>query len=65
MVLQASRDKLCINQKIRKKKNILLQKHSLIVDVEIEEEGDSYDSIIEIWPDYPTEEDYLWNEDEY
>ena len=32
---------------------------------EIEDEGDSYDSIIEIWPDYPTEEDYLWNEDEY
>ena len=22
-------------------------------------------SIEEIWPDYPTEEDYLWNEDEY
>jgi len=32
---------------------------------EIEDEGDAYDSIIEIWPDYPTEEDYLWNEDEY
>ena len=26
---------------------------------DIEDEGDSYDSIIEIWPDYPTEEDYL------
>ena len=31
----------------------------------IEDEGDSYDSIEEIWPDYPTDEDYLWNEDEY
>lgn len=31
----------------------------------IEDEGDSYDSIDEIWPDYPTEEDFLWNEDEY
>ena len=31
----------------------------------IEDEDDAYDSIEEIWPDYPTEEDYLWNEDEY
>ena len=31
----------------------------------IEDEGDSYDSIQEIWPDYPTDEDFLWNEDEY
>jgi len=31
----------------------------------IEDEGDSYDSIEEIWSDYPTDEDYLWNEDEY
>ncbi|ETN96028.1 Protein of unknown function [Zhouia amylolytica] len=31
----------------------------------IEDEGDMYESIEEIWPDYPTEEDYLWNEDEY
>jgi|TARA_B100000902_G_C26994149_1_gene756561 hypothetical protein len=30
-----------------------------------EEEGETYESILEIWPDYPTEEDYLWNEDEY
>ena len=30
-----------------------------------EEEGDVYESILEIWPDYPTVEDYLWNEDEY
>ncbi len=32
---------------------------------DIEDEGDAYDSIVEIWPDYPTEDDYLWNEDEY
>lgn len=31
----------------------------------LEDEGDMYESIEEIWPDYPTEEDYLWNEDEY
>ena len=27
----------------------------------IEDEGDLYESIQEIWPDYPTDEDYLWN----
>lgn len=32
---------------------------------EIEDEGDVYDSIEDIWPDYPTKEDFLWNEDEY
>ena len=31
----------------------------------IEDEGEIYESIDEIWPDYPTDEDYLWNEDEY
>ena len=31
----------------------------------MEDEGDVYESIEEIWPDFPTEEDYLWNEDEY
>ena len=31
----------------------------------LEDEGDVYESIQEIWPDFPTEEDYLWNEDEY
>ena len=30
-----------------------------------EEEGETYESILEIWPYYPTDEDYLWNEDEY
>ena len=30
-----------------------------------EEEEETYESILEIWPDYPTDEDYLWNEDEY
>ena len=32
---------------------------------EMEDEGDMYESIDEIWPDYPSEEDFLWNEDEY
>ena len=29
------------------------------------DEGDIYESIEEIWPDYPTKEDFLFNEDEY
>ena len=32
---------------------------------EIEDEGDVYDSIEDLWPDYPTKDDFLWNEDEY
>ena len=31
----------------------------------LEDEGEIYESIEEIWPDYPSEEDYLWNEEEY
>src|SRR5690606_11930781 len=30
-----------------------------------EDGGEFYESIVVIWPDYPTEDDYLWNEDEY
>ena len=26
----------------------------------IEDEGEIYESMEEIWPDYPTDEDYLW-----
>lgn len=32
---------------------------------EIEDEGDIYESIEEIWPDYPSKEDFLWDEEEY
>lgn len=32
---------------------------------EIEDEGETYESIEEIWPDYPTKDDFLFNEDEY
>ena len=35
------------------------------IEDEIEDEGDVYDSIEDIWPDYPTKEDFLFNEDEY
>ncbi len=32
---------------------------------EIEDEGDIYDSIEDIWTDYPTKEDFFFHEDEY
>ncbi len=32
---------------------------------EIEDEGDVYDSIEDLWPDYPTKEDFFFHEDEY
>jgi hypothetical protein len=32
---------------------------------EIEDDGEVYESIEDLWPDYPTKEDFLWNEDEY
>ncbi|BAV94546.1 DUF2795 domain-containing protein [Ichthyobacterium seriolicida] len=40
----------------------------VIENLEAIEEDDSdavYDSIEDIWPDYPTDEDFLWNEEEY
>ncbi len=32
---------------------------------ELEDDGNSYENIEEIWPDYPTKDDFLFNEDEY
>ena len=32
---------------------------------ELEEENEVYESIEDIWPDYPTKEDFFWNEEEY
>jgi hypothetical protein len=32
---------------------------------EIEDEGDVYEGIEDIWPDYPDKEDFLWDEEEY
>ena len=31
----------------------------------IEDEGDIYESIEDIWPDYPSKDDFFFNEDEY
>ena len=30
-----------------------------------EEEGQAWENIEEIWPDYPSKEDFFFNEDEY
>jgi hypothetical protein len=32
---------------------------------QIEDEGEIYDAIEDIWPDYPTKDDFFFNEDEY
>ena len=32
---------------------------------DLEDEGEMYETIEEIWPDYPTREDFLFNDDEY
>ena len=32
---------------------------------EIEDEGEIYESIEDIWPDYPSKDAFFFNEDEY
>ena len=32
---------------------------------ELPDDNNPYESIEEIWPDYPTKDDFLFNEDEY
>ncbi|NQY10046.1 MAG: DUF2795 domain-containing protein [Flavobacteriales bacterium] len=34
-------------------------------DIEEEVDGHIYEGIEEIWPDYPTKEDFLFNDEEY
>jgi hypothetical protein len=31
----------------------------------MEDEGDVYETIEDVWPDYPSKEDFFFNEDEY
>ena len=31
----------------------------------LDDDTEIYESIEDIWPDYPTKEDFMWNEDEY
>ena len=32
---------------------------------EMEDEGETYECIEDIWPDYPSNEDFFFNEEEY
>jgi len=32
---------------------------------ELDDEGDLYEGLDDIWPDYPSQEDFFFNEDEY
>ena len=32
---------------------------------QLEDEGDAFETIEDIWPDYPSKEDFFFNEDEY
>ncbi len=32
---------------------------------ELEGHGEIYESIVDIWPDYPTKDDFFFNEEEY
>ena len=32
---------------------------------ELDDEGEIYEGIDDIWPDYPSQEDFFFNEDEY
>ena len=32
---------------------------------ELEDEGEVYENIEDVWPDYPTKEDFFFNEEEY
>ncbi|MCB0835990.1 MAG: DUF2795 domain-containing protein [Bacteroidetes bacterium] len=34
-------------------------------ELDEEDDGAQYESIEELWPDYPSKEDFLFNEDEY
>ena len=31
----------------------------------LEDDGQPYENIEKVWPDYPTKEDFMFNEDEY
>jgi len=31
----------------------------------MEDEGEVYETIEDVWPDYPRKDDFLFNEDEY
>ena len=36
-----------------------------LLDLSKEDDGASYENIEEVWPEYPSKDDFLFNEDEY
>ena len=32
---------------------------------ELDDDDEIYETIEDIWPDYPSKEDFMWNEEEY
>lgn len=32
---------------------------------ELEDDGEEYESIIDLWPDFPTKDDFFFDEEEY
>ena len=40
--------------------------HAVVENLEeLEDDGEIYESIEDIWPDYPTKDDFFFNEEEY
>ena len=37
----------------------------VVENLEEPDEDEVYECIEDVWPDYPTKDDFLWNEDEY
>lgn len=37
----------------------------VVENLEELDEDEVYECIEDVWPDYPTKDDFLWNEDEY
>ena len=47
---------------VKKRIEMFIQK---TVVEELEDDGEIYESIEDIWPDYPSKDDFFWNEEEY
>jgi hypothetical protein len=52
---------------LQQKKSLLITQPAQEIEnlEDLEEDGEVYDSIEDIWPDYPSKEDFFFNEEEY
>ena len=54
------------NKLFGNKKEVTVTEQELMAIIdEIEDEGEIYESIEDIWPDYPSKDDFFFNEEEY